>query len=130
MIGMRYEGWKVGRAIRKLRQAHDMTLEQMSEAVDKSTSHINQIELGSRKMSVDLLYELMSLFEVDVNSILGIEDKKYPGVITGAGMDNEVSVDKVLDELQPELRQYFKFVFIQMIRNCPVSCMCDEEGRI
>ena len=120
---MQYEGWKVGSAIRELRLTNDMTLEQVSEAVDKSTSHINQIELGSRKMSIDLLYELMSLFDVDANSILGIEDNKYPGVITGAGMDNEVSVDKVLDELKPEIRQYFKSVFIQMIRDYPVSCM-------
>lgn len=50
---MEYEGWKAGQALRNVRKSRHLTIEQLSERVNKSPSHINQIELGSRKMSVD-----------------------------------------------------------------------------
>lgn len=46
---MEYEGWKAGQALRNVRKSRHLTIEQLSERVNKSPSHINQIELGSRK---------------------------------------------------------------------------------
>lgn len=75
---MEYEGWKAGQALRDVRKSRHLTIEQLSERVNKSPSHINQIELGSRKMSVDLLYLLMTALHTDANTILGIAPKKMP----------------------------------------------------
>ena len=68
-IQMRYEGWKAGKEIRLLRKQKGLTLEELSFRLGMSPSHINQLELGNRKMSIDLLYKLMDEFEVDANTI-------------------------------------------------------------
>ena len=76
---MEYEGWKAGQALRDVRKSRHLTIEQLSERVNKSPSHINQIELGSRKMSVDLLYLLMTALYTDANTILGIAPEEDAG---------------------------------------------------
>lgn len=73
---MRYEGWKAGKEIRLLRKQKGLTLEESSFRLGMSPSHINQLELGNRKMSIDLFYKLMDEFEVDANTILKIPTKK------------------------------------------------------
>ena len=42
----------------------------VSEAVGKSPSHIAQIEQGSRRLGINLLYELITVLETDANTIL------------------------------------------------------------
>ena len=44
---------------------------EFSDELGKSESHIKQVELGSRKISLDLLISLMEVLHVDANSILG-----------------------------------------------------------
>ena len=41
---MKYEGWNVGSIIRQLRRDKNMTIDELSEAVGKSVSHITQVE--------------------------------------------------------------------------------------
>ena len=69
---MEYQGWNAGQAIRELRIEKNMTIENLSEAVGKSVSHITQLEEGNRKMSIDLLYALISVLETDANTVLAI----------------------------------------------------------
>ena len=97
---MEYEGWKTGQALRNVRKSRHLTIEQLSERVNKSPSHINQIELGSRKMSVDLLYLLMTALHTDANTILGI----IPEEDRDSAITDEVNdgvVDQKLRTLSP-----------------------------
>ena len=43
---LKYEGWNVGSTIRRLRKEKNMTIEELSEAVGKSPSHIAQNRAG------------------------------------------------------------------------------------
>lgn len=70
---MEYDGILIGQAVRDIRTERGLTIEELSDWVGKSVSHIHQLELGSRKMSVDLLLALVSVLDMDVNRILKIE---------------------------------------------------------
>lgn len=107
---MRYDGFVVGQAVRNLRTEKHLTIEQLSEAVDKSASHIVQMELGSRKMSVDLLYSLMTVFNTDANSVLGIGESK-----------KMISIDKALMVLDEPKRNYLIGIFLEMIEKIPAA---------
>lgn len=75
-----------------------MTIEELSDRVDKSVSHIHQLELGSRKMSVDLLIALVSVLDTDANRILRIEKT---GEAFGREQESstEISIDDELSKL-------------------------------
>ena len=100
---MKYEGWNVGSIIRQLRRDKNMTIDELSEAVGKSVSHITQVEEGTRRISIDLLYAL-----VTANTILAIQNKQ-----------GNISVDEELRKLSPEMRTYFSQQFVQMIKEIP-----------
>lgn len=108
---MEYIGWKIGQQLRNLRKNSGMTLEELSDKVDKSTSHINQIELGSRKMTMDLLFSVMKVLEVDANTVLVIPQKE---------VKEQVSIDAMLTELpqddKEDLIDTFKFMIKKMLR--------------
>lgn len=109
---MQYEGWKVGSRIKRLRKERNMTAEVLSMELGVSTSHISQIEQGGRKMSVDLLYRLMEVLEVDANTLLAVSECH--------GMSLEVSIDEQLYDLPKEQQKYLKQIFLQMIRKLPM----------
>ena len=104
---MVYDGLTVGQNVRIMRKQNHWTIEQLSEAVDKSASHIVQMELGSRKMSLDLLFSLMTVFNVDANSILGVSNNE------------ELSIDKALNKLNETQKQYLTNIFMDMIKKIP-----------
>lgn len=105
---MKYEGWNVGSIIRQLRRDKNMTIDELSEAVGKSVSHITQVEEGTRRISIDLLYALVTELNTDANTILAIQNKQ-----------GNISVDEELRKLSPEMRTYFSQQFVQMIKEIP-----------
>lgn len=109
---MKYEGLFVGQVLRNLRIEKRMTIEKFSEVVDKSPSHINQIELGSRKMSIDLLYAFMTALDTDANCVLGIPYKIR-------NTQNCISVDEKLMRLNEGQRNYLTNIFVEMIEKIP-----------
>ena len=78
---MVYDGLAVGQNVRIMREQNHWTIEQLSEAVDKSASHIVQMELGSRKMSLDLLFSLMTVFNVDAKKDIKRQIQLTDGII-------------------------------------------------
>ena len=105
---MKYEGWNVGSVIRRLRKEKNMTIDELSEAVGKSPSHIAQIEQGSRRLSIDLLFNLITVLDTDANTILVISDKNA-----------DISLDDELMKLTPKMRIYFQKQFLHMIKEIP-----------
>ena len=109
-IMFQYDGLVVGQRIRNLRIEAGYGLGEFSDELGKSESHIKQVELGSRKISLDLLISLMEVLHVDANSILG-ESSDHK--------DN--SIDAKLQELPEPQRQYFTAVFLIMMANYPAT---------
>ena len=115
---MEYDGILIGQAVRDIRTERGLTIEELSDRVGKSVSHIHQLELGSRKMSVDLLLALVSVLDTDANRILRIE--KTETVCDREQESNaEVSIDHELDKLPVPQREYLKKAFFNMIQTFP-----------
>lgn len=102
MVSVEYNTYSVGQAIRDARVERKMSIVELSNAVGKSVNHLNHVELGTRKISVDLLYGLMVTLEVDANTLLGVPSKK-------------TSVDDELMKLPKKQRDYFESIFMNMI---------------
>lgn len=109
---MKYDSFTAGQAVRDLREAKGWTIEKLAEEVDKSESHIHQLELGSRKMSIELLFALMGTFGTDANTILGVQDRECS--------TEEISIDIMLERLPEMQREYLKWQFIRMIEEFPM----------
>lgn len=109
---MKYDGFTSGQAVRDLREAKGWTIEKLAEEVDKSESHIHQLELGSRKMSIELLFALMGTFGTDANTILGVKGNECS--------TEGISIDTMLEQLPETQREYLKRQFIRMIEEFPL----------
>lgn len=104
---MKYEGYMVGPAIRKLRTERGLSIMQASNLTGMSTSSLNQIEQGGRNMSMKALFLFMSAYGVDANTVLDINGN------TDAGE----SIDLKLAELPEKQREYFRKTFSFMLDN-------------
>jgi len=113
-----YDGILIGQVARDIRTERGLTIEELSDRVDKSVSHIHQLELGSRKMSVDLLLALISVLDADANRILRIEKT---GEVFGREQESstEISIDDELSKLSASQREYLKKAFLNMIQTIP-----------
>lgn len=62
----------IGKRVRIRRKALGLTQEKLAEIVDVSTSFIGHIERGSRKLSVETLYDLCKALDVSADFLMGI----------------------------------------------------------
>lgn len=102
---MKYDGIRVGQLIRMKRTEHRLTIDELSAELEVSAAHMTQIELGNRKMSVDLLCKLITVLDIDANALLNGDFSK------------EDSVDVRLAVLPEKSRTYLLSVFSYMINN-------------
>jgi transcriptional regulator with XRE-family HTH domain len=79
---------ELGRRVADIRKARGLTQELLSERVSVGTSYIARIEGGTRRPTIDVLYEIAKALEVPVWRLLG-EERLTP--------DEERWRDKALD---------------------------------
>ncbi|SHN70478.1 helix-turn-helix transcriptional regulator [Desulfitobacterium chlororespirans] len=60
---------RLGRAIKNARLENNLTQEELAERVDIATVHVKQLEAGSRKPSVDVLYKLARFLNFSVDAV-------------------------------------------------------------
>lgn len=60
---------RLGRAIKNARLENNFTQEELAEGVDIATVHVKQLEAGSRKPSVDVLYKLARFLNFSVDAV-------------------------------------------------------------
>lgn len=70
---MKYEKWRVGENIRRVRKANHMSVLDMAVELDKSESHLGQIECGAKGFSIPLLFDIANMLNTDPNTLLGWE---------------------------------------------------------
>ena len=109
---MEYDGFRAGQEIRRLRNNKHLSILEMSGRINTSASHLNQIELGVRKMSIDMLYKLMGELDTDANTLLAVPTK---GDLIGG-----ISIDAELEKLPLDKQRYLISIFKQMITNIPL----------
>ncbi|AFL98583.1 putative transcriptional regulator [Desulfitobacterium dehalogenans ATCC 51507] len=60
---------RLGGAIKNARLENNLTQEELAERVDIATVHMKQLEAGSRKPSVDVLYKLARFLNFSVDAV-------------------------------------------------------------
>lgn len=102
---MRYEGYMVGPAIRKLRTDRGLSIMEASNLTGMSTSSLNQMEQGGRNMSMKSLFLFMSAYGTDANTVLDIKEESK----------TKDSIDFRLAALPEKQREYFIRTFSFML---------------
>lgn len=64
---MHFDQYAFGRRVKYLRRKRNLTLEQMSTALNISIDHLSRIELGKRGASIDLILDIADLLNVSVD---------------------------------------------------------------
>lgn len=72
---MRFDQAAFGCRLKEMRKKHGLTQEQLAAAVNMSTVHLGNIELGRRGISIDLLLELSEVLDVSIDFL--IKGKAY-----------------------------------------------------
>ena len=67
-----YDKYAIGNTLRELRKEHNLTQSEVAERLELSLIHYSLIEQGQRKFSLDVLYRMMRLFDVNADRILSI----------------------------------------------------------
>lgn len=65
---------EICKRVRIRRKALGITQEKLAEMVDVSTSFIGHIERGTRKLSVETLYDLCKALDVSADYLMGLEE--------------------------------------------------------
>ena len=67
---MHFDQYAFGRRVKYLRRKRNLTLEQMSSALNISIDHLSRIELGKRGASIDLTLDIANLLDVSVDFLV------------------------------------------------------------
>lgn len=105
----KYDGYEIGPNLRQIRKDKKLSVYQVSELTGLSNSSINQMEQGSRGLSMNGLYLLMGAYQCDANTLLNIEE-------SNSDTDKKrQSIDSMLALLSPEQQNYLRKTFEFMI---------------
>lgn len=104
---MKYEGYMVGPALRKLRTDRGLSILQASDLTGLSTSSLNQIEQGGRNMSMKSLFLFMEAYDTDANTVLDIKIRQ----------ETKGTIDSKLAMLPDKQQAYFRKIFLLMLEN-------------
>lgn len=113
---MLYDNLGVGDSIRYLRKKQYLTQVEMAEKLDISVIHYSQIEQGRHKMSIDLLYKMMTVFCVDANTVLGIKQRTE-----NSGNDTITAICQRLITFEPIQQDYLLYVFHMLMDKFPTK---------
>lgn len=71
----KYDKYAVGDVLRALRNEKHLTQAQIAEKLDLSVIHYSLIEQGQRKFSLEVLFKIMEVFEVNADRVLAIKPR-------------------------------------------------------
>ena len=63
---------QLGKRVRIRRKVLEMTQEELAEKIGVCTSFVGHIERGTRKLSVETLYDLCKALDVSADFLMGI----------------------------------------------------------
>lgn len=87
----------LGLAIRKARDKENLTQEEFAHQVGISATHLKHIEGGSRKPSVDVLFRIMEILHLSVDSLVFTEKVPVSQIYLKAYQMLQESTEKELN---------------------------------
>jgi len=88
----------LGKKIRELRSANQMTQEEIAERLGISRQKYARIENGTNNITLEILTRIASILDVTVSDITNVLDEER-NVAYRSGEDVNSSVDKIFDML-------------------------------
>ena len=67
---MKYDPFEIGGLIQDIRKENSLTQNDMAEKLDISVAHYSKIEQGKHGISLELLFRIMTILDVDANTVL------------------------------------------------------------
>jgi transcriptional regulator with XRE-family HTH domain len=67
---------KLGEKIQLLRKNHNMSQDSLAQALEINRNCLSRIETGKSEASVSVIKKLAKIFDIDIISLLDIEEKK------------------------------------------------------
>ena len=97
----------VGSRIRKLREARNLTPEELAEKLGVSRVAVNRYETGARKANQDTLYDLARIFHVSINDL-------FPSTTSD---NNSQALIDIYEQLLPNRQKYvFNYANKQLVQ--------------
>ena len=103
----------LGRRIRGLREEAGISQNKLAQMLDVSRPTITQMELGARKVSIDELVRLSEIFNVSVESMLGLG--KEPEVVLARRKKGEKAVQQIRISVPWKNLEKFKEVLLYIL---------------
>lgn len=86
---METRSWALGNTIRAARMNRGYTQEQLSELLNITPGHLQQMEGGRRNPSVPLLFQMMELLDFSVDALVFPERERAPAIHTDGLTERE-----------------------------------------
>lgn len=115
---MTFDQFMVGGLLQETRIEKNITQAQMAEALDVSLPHYAKIEQGTDRMSMKLLYKIMTVLDVDANTILLYGEKgnrRLKSIIARLSELDESDQNIVLDNFEYMVGSFNRFRQIRKV---------------
>ena len=100
---METHSWKLGNAIRTARMKRGYTQDQLSEALDITPGHLQQMEGGRRNPSVPLLFQMMELLDFSVDALVFPERREEDVLhLDGLTEDMRAALVRLVDAMKKQ----------------------------
>ncbi|MGM9618632.1 MAG: helix-turn-helix domain-containing protein [Oscillospiraceae bacterium] len=98
---METRSWALGNAIRSARMKRGYTQEQLSELLDITPGHLQQMEGGRRNPSVPLLLQMMELLDFSVDALVFPARAQSPVLHTDGLTERETeALERLIDAMK------------------------------
>ncbi len=101
---MKINNQLIGMRIQRLRKAHGLTQEQLSEMIDRAPNYISQLERGLKSMSLETLISLSNILDASPEDIL-------MDCLTGS----EKAIDRSYSKLLSDCTLYEKHILLEIL---------------
>lgn len=113
--------------IKRLRKNHKWSQGQLADRIDTHVSHVNRIETGKYKPSVDVLMKLSEVFEVSLDYLVSDTDEDFTEVtIKDKALADRI---KLIDTLEPEDREALIRVVDSMLTKKKILKLITQEDK-
>ena len=106
--------------IRFLRKKHDMTMEELGKKLNKSLSTVGKWETGDSKPPLEIIVELMFIFDVSLDNLMYVDLSNYAGDYSKSAftdiMVNQSNEEKFLIESYRKLSDDHKKTINELLK--------------
>ena len=100
------DGTKFSRRLKELRNARNMTQQDLADMIGISKSSINMYEHGEREPGIETLKALGDIFDVDLDYIVGKTNTPQKSLDTSSGNDSYTEATKMFTDKLKKLMEY------------------------